>query len=262
LGDVRSRFITLGVVLAGLGISGIPARWLEAPLWKELRIRQPLSRADSLQGGLGQGLSLGLFGGLRALMADLLWLRVNLSWEQRRLPDTLGNLHLVTVVDPRPLVFWLNGARMMAYDMPSWRIDSLGGRAGTSAGLQERIETEQARQALAWLDKALEFHPASAAIFIERANIYLNCWRDLGAAAADYRRAAEQPDAPYYAARLHGELLRRLGRKREALAWLEQLHPRLPRGDEAAAAGLVLSRIRELEEELGVASEQRYLPRG
>ena len=247
-------------MLAGLGISGVPARRLEAPLWKELRFGPPQSRADSLKGGLGPGISLGLFGGLRSLMADLLWLRVNLSWEQRRLPDTLGYLHLVTAVDPRPLVFWLNGARMIAYDMPSWRVDARGGRAGTSAGLREHIEDEQTRLALAWLDEALEFHPAAAAIFIERANLNLNGRRDLAAAAADYRRAAEQPDAPYYAARLHAELLRRLGRKTEALSWLVQLHPRLPRGDEAAAAGLVLSRIRDLEEELGVPSERRYLP--
>ncbi len=245
----------------GLGISGIPARWLEMPLWKELHIPQPQSRADSRPGGLVQGISLGLFGGLRALLADLLWLRVNLSWERRRVPDTLAYLHLVTAVDPRPLIFWLNGARMMAYDMPSWRIENLAGRDGPVTGLRERIEAEQTRLALAWLDEALKSHPASAAIFIERANLQLNCRRDPAAAAADYRRAAEQPDAPYYAARLHAELLRRVGRKAEALAWLVELHPRLPQGEEAAAAGLVLSRIRELEEELGVPSEQRYLPR-
>ena len=91
-------------------------------------------------------------------------------------------------------------------------------------------------------------------MWIEQANIELNTRRDLAAAAESYRRAAELPGAPYYAARIHAELLRRSGRTREALAWLVQLYPRLPRGDAAAAADLVRSRIRELECELAVRS--------
>jgi len=37
-----------------------------------------------------------------------------------------------------------------------------------------------------------------------------------------------------------------------------KLHPRLPRNDEAAAADLVLARIRQLERELRVAPEAAY----
>jgi hypothetical protein len=70
------------------------------------------------------------------------------------------------------------------------------------------------------------------------------------------------PGGPYYAARLHAEMLRRAGRKAEALAWLVQLHPQLPRNDEAAAADVVLERIRELEHELGVPADRAYRPRG
>lgn len=246
------------MVLGGLGLSGALSRGLVAPVWAELRVRQPAWRVDSLGGMLGQGMSVGLLGGFRSLVADFLWLRVNVLWEGRQLASTLGGLRLVTAVDPRPLAFWLNGARMMAYDMPSWRIAALGGRGAVPTGMQTRIEAEQARLALAWLGEALEFHPASPAIFIEQANISLNRQHDLEAAAANYRRAAEQPGAPYYAARLHAELLRRLGRKTEALAWLVQLHPRLPRDDEAAAASLVLARIRELEVELAVPADRRY----
>ena len=114
--------------------------------------------------------------------------------------------------------------------------------------------------ALHQIAAALAFHPTSPDLWIERANIELNRMHDGEAAAESYRRAWEQPGAPYYAARLYAEVLRRLGRKAEALAWLVKLHPTLPRGDERAGEELVLARIRDLERELGVPPEQRYQP--
>ena len=65
---------------------------------------------------------LALLGGFRALVADGTWIRMYDVWEERDLPvvDTL--IRLVTAIDPRPLYFWLNGARIMAYDMPDWRV--------------------------------------------------------------------------------------------------------------------------------------------
>jgi tetratricopeptide (TPR) repeat protein len=206
----------------------------------------------------GQGISVGLFGGFRALLADFLWLRVNVLWERGELAGTLQTLRLATTVDPRPIVFWVTGARMLAYDMPAWRVTALGGYDVVPAGIRRGIAEEQARLALAWLDDARLIHPESAAILIEQANISLNVRHDLEAAAASYREAAEQPDAPPYAARIHAELLRRLGRKTEALEWLVRLHPHLSPGDQAAAADLVLARIRDLEAELVVPPDRRY----
>jgi hypothetical protein len=57
---------------------------------------------------------------------------------------------------------------------------------------------------------------------------------------------------------LHAELLKRLGRKAEALAWLVQLHPQLPPGDEATE--IVLGRIRDLEKDLQVPAPRSYRP--
>lgn len=108
----------------------------------------------------------------------------------------------------------------------------------------------------------MKFHPENTTIWIERANIELNKLRDTAAAAESYRRAWATPGAPYYTARLHGELLRRLGRKNEALAWLVKLHPQLPPDDEGAAAEVVLGRIRDLERELNVPRLRAYRPPG
>jgi hypothetical protein len=128
--------------------------------------------------------------------------------------------------------------------------------------VEQRIRREQAMVALHHLDAAARVHPESVDLWVERANIQLNALKDYDAAAESYRHAWEMPGGPYYAARLHAEMLRRAGRKAEALAWLVQLHPQLPRNDEAAAADVVLERIRELEHELGVPADRAYRPRG
>jgi hypothetical protein len=181
-------------------------------------------------------------------------------WERHDLPGTQSLIQLVTAIDPRPLYFWLNGARILAHDFSAWRIQAAGGYDAVGPAVEARVSQEQGTLALALLSEAATYHPASADLWIERANIELHRVRDLAAAAESYRRAWEQPRAPYYAARLHAELLRRQDRKAEALEWLVRLHPTLPPGDEGAARDTVLGRIRELEQELGIPAARIYQP--
>jgi hypothetical protein len=248
-------------MLIGLVLTGLSLRWVEASLWATLRAGEPALRLDSSLEAAGQGVVLGVLGGFRGAVADIIWLRAQMLVEARNLPAAESLLGLVTAIDPRPLYFWLNGARIMAYDMPEWRIAATGGYSTVPVAVQERIRREQAQRALARLDDAMRFHPSSAALWIERANLQLNRLGDMAGAAESYRRAWEQPGAPYFAARLHAVLLRRLGRKAEAHTWLVGLHPQLPASDESAGAALVLTRIRELERELGVPAGQGYCQR-
>ncbi len=255
---MKSRLLAIFVTVGGLALTGAVMRWIEAPLWAALRAEQPALRLDSAGAAAGQGVTLGLLGGFRAIVADFTWLRLHVIWEQRDLAATDTLLRLVTTIDPRPLYFWVNGARIMAFDMTAWRIAEAGGHDVVPEAHRDRIGTEQARLAIRLLEEAMAFHPASAALWIERANIELNRLHDTAAAAASYRTAWEQPGAPAYAARLHAELLRRLGRKAEALVWLTRLHPQLPPAEEGTE--LVLGRIRDLERELAVPVMQTYRP--
>ncbi len=256
--NVKSRLLAIFVTLGGLALTGAALRWMEAPLWAALRAEQPALRLGSAGAAAGQGVTLGLLGGFRAIVADFTWLRLHVIWEQRDLAATDTLLRLVTTIDPRPLYFWVNGARIIAFDMTAWRIAEAGGHDLLSAVQRDRLGAEQARLAIRLLEEAMTFHPGNAALWIERANIELNRLRDSAAAAESYRKAWEQPGAPTYAARLHAELLRRLGRKAEALVWLTRLHPQLPPEEEGTE--LVLSRIRDLERELGVPVMQTYRP--
>lgn len=245
-------------IVLGLATTGGLLRWIEAPLWNALRSEQPALRLDSAGVAAGQGVTLGLLGGFRAIVADFTWLRLHVIWEKRDLPGTETLLRLVTAIDPRPLYFWVNGARILAFDMTAWRIADAGGYDAVPPELQEKLGAEQARLAIRRIEDAMKFHPANASLWIEKANIELNRLHDTAAAAGSYRTAWEQPGAPDYAARLHAELLKRLGRKKEALDWLVALHPRLPPEDETTE--IVLGRIRDLERELMVDPARIYRP--
>lgn len=199
-------------------------------------------------------------GGLRALAADTLWLKVYSAWAVRDIVRAEGFVRLTTMADSRPLSFWLNGARIMAYDVPEWRLAS-GGPGGLPKEVQRRIVEEQACAALTLLETARKFHGENAALWVEMGNIHIYRRRDLLRGAECFRRAAESSDAPYYAARIYAELLCRGGRFQEAYAWLRGVHPGLPVADEAAMSGVVLLRIRELERRLNVPHGARYLPR-
>ena len=152
---MKSRLISVFVLVAGLTGTGAILRWIEIPLWRALRAEQPALRLDSLGSAAGQGVTLGLLGGFRAIVADFTWIRLHAIWEQRDLPATETMLRLVSAIDPRPLYFWLNGARIIAFDMTAWRIEGAGGYDAMPKERQERIGAEQSRIAIRRLEEAI-----------------------------------------------------------------------------------------------------------
>jgi hypothetical protein len=179
------------LVVAGLLAAGIAVRPLETPAWKQVRDRQPALRLDSIKDALGQGVTVGLLGGFRAIVADFFWIRTNFVWEKYDLPATQTSIKLVTAIDPRPTYFWLNGSRMIAYDMPNWRIDKAGGYDKVPDTVKRRFDQEQSEVAIRYLNEAFGFHPEDPLIRLEIANIYLNRLKDTERAAVHYAQAAE-----------------------------------------------------------------------
>lgn len=211
----------------------------------EQRLAVPPIHSVQLSGLGGSGL-LGVLGGMRAVVASGLWLRASQAWERQDAARTTALVQLTVATDERPLFFWINGARMLAYDIPTWT-----GAADQPESLRRKTAATGAEAAQAFLEAGLRAHPQSAELFVELGNIQLRAGGNREAAALWFRRAAEQPGAPYYAARIHGELLRELGRPAEALAWLRKILPGLPADDPAARRGVVEQRIKALEAELG-----------
>jgi hypothetical protein len=237
-GIANSR-IPLACVAAGL-------LWCGALALRPIEGSLPPGSGNASRVASGTGGVLGMVGGLRAAAAGLLWLRANLAWERRDAAATTALVELTVATDERPLHFWLNGARMMAYDLPAWRITE-----DQPAAVQRAFGRAGAGAALAFLERGRATHPDAADLTVEMAIIRLRRLDDREGAADLFRHAAGQPGAPYCAARIHAELLRELGRPEEALAWLEQVLPGLPADDPAAGRDVVLARIKALEAECG-----------
>lgn len=253
------RPLRTGLVVAlGLLLAGVALRPIEGPAWERVRASQPALRLESLTGALGQGVTVGLLGGFRAMVANFFWIRTYAVWEDYDLPKTQTTIKLVTAIDPRPLYFWQNGSRIIAYDMPNWRIEKAGGYDAVPEHVQRRFDKEQSKVAVEYLESALEFHPEHPLLVLEIGNVFLNRLKDDDTASRYYLRASKHPDAPYYAARIYAELLRRLDRKPEAYAFLKELYPTLPKDDMMAQAPIVLERIRELEDELSIPAPLRF----
>lgn len=198
--------------------------------------------------------------GWRALLSDGAWLRAYVAWERQDAPSMQGWIEVATRLDPRPVGYWLSGARMIAHDVPEWL------PAGTPESVREQVRQEQLARALKHLARGQEAHPEAAALWIEEGNLQFTVAADLEGAARAYLKATRRPDAPFYAGRVYAELLRRQGRSAAAYVWLRQLHPRLeaieePALRERAMPDVVLARLRELEEQLQMAAEARYRQR-
>jgi hypothetical protein len=247
-------FLALIMVLTGL-----LTRPMEGYAWKVIKSGQPEMKLEGIEGALGQGLVIGMLGGFRAIIADFLWIRTNTIWENRDRVKLDTMIRLTTTIDPRPDFFWINGARMIAYDVPNWRIKEEGGYFNLPESRQQQISYEQAEQAFKLLETARKFHPDKARFYLETGQIYMNRLKQNLKAAEWFLIASQKPDAPYYAARIYAELLRREGKKKEAYAFLKQLYRDLP-DEPLAQKPVVLDRIREFEVALKVPVWERFKP--
>lgn len=224
-----SRTWALALLLAG-------GAWLngwESPSRPEASERTtPLARLLAL-GGAGA-----------ELLADGCWLGLNLAWERRDAEAVRQWIRGATAAAPERSYFRVNAARMLAFDLPAWREED---ERKAPAAVRAKWRTAGAEEALRLLAAA---RTEDAALVVEAANVALYALGDRARAAALYRQAAELPDAPWHAGRIHAQLLRELGRDREAWEWLRAWLPRLPADDPAAQRELVVQRIAELELEL------------
>lgn len=251
------RLAVTGAVLLVLGLALSP---LQSRVWGEVKSFQPEMKLADVEEALGQGVVIGLLGGFRTLIADFVYLRASHYWEKRDRANTEALLALTTAIDPRPMWFWLNGVRMISYDIPVWRIRERGKWEEVPPAIRDRIYEEQVERAMAMLDRAEKFHPNDNRIPLERARIYYDKTQNYELAAKYYKQVMEMPDAPRYAARIYANALDKLGRTREAYYFLRDLYPTLPPSEvePAASREVVLERIREFEEDLDLPSFERF----
>lgn len=248
----------LGVAMLSMVVIGMVTSLIERPIWSSIQATQPELNLKDVEGALGQGLVIGLIGGFRTIIADFMFIRANTFWEKRDRPNTETMLNMVVAVDPRPMFFWLNGSRMMAYDMPNWEIRARGGYDAVPESVQDEINAEYAQLGMDFIDKAQKFHPDEHKIPLEKAQIYTNRLEDYANAARYYKEVIAFENAPFFTHRIYAEMLRRSGQADKAYDYLTQLYPTLSTDNPMAARDVVLERIRELEETLDIPLVRRF----
>ena len=207
-----SRFVAVAAILVGVGAA---MRAWESVAWARPRLRLQDDFLASARAN-GQGLSVAALGGFGSALADLAWVRASVAWENSDRFATTKALHLSVALDPGVLFFWVNGARILCYDVARWRIEAAGPSGSVPVSVRARVVEEQAQEALEFLRRAERVHPGCSLLSIEAAQIHLHARRNLDQATDAFRRAAECPDAPHFVARIYAELLRRQGKLREA----------------------------------------------
>lgn len=209
----------------------------------------------ALDSQFGQGLSVAILGGYRSVAANLVWLAKNDNWEQRDFGGTLAKIALATSIDPRPELFWLNGSRIIANDIPAWVVGDANTELLFQSDEGRGIVQDYARRALGFLSGSRPYHSENPNILLEEGMIYWRKLEDLEEAAKRIELAAQAADAPYHVFRLYGEILTRMGLKEAALEVLEAHYETLPDDSLEAMKPVVADRIRALREELAGSGE-------
>lgn len=138
-------------------------------------------------------------GGARVLAADWQWLQANLAWERRDEAAVRQRIGWAATCDPETAYFWINGARVLAYDLPAWRAER---ESAAPAAVLRQAKRAGAEEALRWLERGQRWHGGRAALEMEMGAIRLQALGDRAGAAEHFRRAAACADAPAAAARL------------------------------------------------------------
>lgn len=146
--------------------------------------------------------------GLRRVAAGWSWVQTRRAWEAENPRAFRQSLLAAVGWRPEHRGYWIEGARMLAFDVPQWR----GG------GWVER--RRGAEEALRFLEEAETLHPMAFEIPWEIG--WLRGWvlADLEGADRAFARAAALAPFPRPAVRLRAAVLQRLGRSEEARALL------------------------------------------
>ncbi|MBI5685835.1 MAG: hypothetical protein HZC54_12245 [Verrucomicrobia bacterium] len=219
---------------------------------------------------IGQGMSLALLGGFRALVADFLWISAHAAWEQNRWFTMRQHFEVVTTLQPRAILFW---------DMASWHLAWNASHAALHDPNEPRLAV-RLRDQRHWmragrelLERGIANNPNNAFLHEKLAWMLHDKFQDLCGAADAALKAVQlcQDWRRGYLQRLAGYWLEDCARNvapsrlRETYDYWRQLWLReyagKPREHWDTIDRNVSRRIMKLEEELSIPDLQRLFPK-
>jgi len=242
-----------------VGVLILIAGALAESSWRRVRPSIPEIGRKELEPTLGQGVLLGVLGGLRTVVADFAWIRSYVFWERRDRPGCEAFMRTACTLDPHARYFWENAGLRIGLDMAHWEIRRRGGYAKVPTETQERLFRQYGRRGLDVLEEGMAHARHRTALLLAAGFLAEGKLKDFTLAANYYRQAADAADAPWYAARFCADFDWNAGRKLEAYRWyrdywLTRMRPRMDGSPDD------LARLREMEKELKISLLER-IPR-
>ncbi|MDR2980877.1 MAG: hypothetical protein LBV12_01375 [Puniceicoccales bacterium] len=218
------------IAVVMLCVAGCALSLVGQPAADWQRTHQPAFRSEELKGIVGQGVLLGMFGGLRSIMADMSWVRAYSYWEKRDRAGSESMMRLAIILDPGNIYFWINAANIIGYDQAHWEIAAreYGGRIKVQDSVKQTLYREYAENALKLLDDCIARFPDDSRAYIYAAQLTRNKLNNIPMEAEYYRRAAECKNRVWFAGRIYAMILGEdMGKPEEALEWYRDYYRRI-----------------------------------
>ena len=200
---------------------------------------------------VGQLGFLAALSGFRSVVADLLWIKAHVEWEKTAWGRMALLFDTVTTLQPRNVMFWEMSAWHMAWNAS---LAALQDPKEPSMKLRLKAQREYFDLGRDFLVRGIENNPDHYNLYEQLAYLYKEKYGDHCAAAEQYEKAAQFPDAPTYMKRFAAyELADCPGHEREAY---EKLHTLFGLGEKEWAPTL-LKRLKDLEIKLNIPRDQR-----
>ncbi|HEY8965733.1 MAG TPA: hypothetical protein VIM58_04770 [Candidatus Methylacidiphilales bacterium] len=208
---------------------------------------------------LGQGALIGLLGGLRAVVANGIWIAIPDAWTDLEWFRVASDIDLATALQPRSVSFWNDGSWYLAWN-------------ASQRKLENPLEPSLARRRLDakfWAKRGEDLLLRGIAANPERYELWLQLGQlrdqrlgDYSGAADAWREAWRRPGAPAYLERFVGYELEKAQRWNDAYAWWAALwRSTADHTDKRRFWDKIALKIAALEDRLKVPDEKRIFPK-
>src|SRR5438067_1620232 len=244
------RHVLVAIILLVFGAVKLP---LEARLAAEHRAAffhgEKLNL--SLRQQIGQLGFVAALSGLRAVVADLLWIESHTAWQDTQWGKMALIFNNVTALQPRNTMYWDMAAWHMAWNASA---AALQDPKQPREALRVKAAREYYRLGRDFLERGIANNPDRSVLYEHLGMLLRDKFNDHCGAAEAYRKAAQLPDAMLYVHRFAAyELAQCSGREHEAYEELLRLY----NTGEQERLPTLLKRLRELEGNLNIPAEQR-----
>jgi hypothetical protein len=207
---------------------------------------------------LGQGASIAVLGGMRALVANYHWLEMTVAWENKEWFRLRALAELVTTLQPRSVTFWDIGAWHLAWNAAIAKRNNLDQPSELLRRRDERVWVEAGR---AFLERGVRANPEKYELWFALGWLHRERRKDYAQSAHYFQEAWKRPGAPAYVERLIGYDLEKSGQDAAAYTWWRQVWASTTsREDRQRGWDIVEKKIRLFEEKLQIAPEKRVFP--